>query len=134
MKKMLTYVPAFLFSLLLLTTKPSGIIVAGFVFLVVLVMIAKYSRSQQEKETLVFDERVQRNTTTWRLRTMYGFNSLLLLILLLNEQGILTVDISINGIMIYLMIYLTFTLLIPFYVIQTILRCSNSVPRCRSKK
>ena len=121
MKKMLTYVPAFLFSLLLLTTKPSGIIVAGFVFLVVLVMIAKYSRSQQEKETLVFDERVQRNTTTWRLRTMYGFNSLLLLILLLNEQGILTVDISINGIMIYLMIYLTFTLLIPFYVIQTII-------------
>ena len=121
MKKMLTYVPAFLFSLLLLTTKPSGIIVAGFVFLVVLVMIAKYSRSQQEKETLVFDERVQRNTTTWRLRTMYGFNSLLLLILLLNEQGILTVDISINGIMIYLMIYLTFTLLIPFYVIPTII-------------
>ena len=121
MKKMLTYVPAFLFSLLLLITKPSGIIVAGFVFLVVLVMIAKYSRSQQEKETLVFDERVQRNTTTWRLRTMYGFNSLLLLILLLNEQGILTVDISINGIMIYLMIYLTFTLLIPFYVIQTII-------------
>lgn len=49
MKKMLTYVPAFLFSLLLLITKPSGIIVAGFVFLVVLVMIAKYSRSQQEK-------------------------------------------------------------------------------------
>lgn len=121
MKKMLTYVPAFLFSLLLLITKPSGIIVAGFVFLVVLVMIAKYSRSQQEKETLVFDERVQRNTTTWRLRTMYGFNSLLLLILLLNEQGILTVDISINGIMIYLMIYLTFTLLIPFYVIPTII-------------
>ncbi|MBP6360021.1 MAG: hypothetical protein KA306_04405 [Enterococcus sp.] len=121
MKKMLTYVPAFLFSLLLLITKPSGIIVAGFVFLVVLMVIAKYSRSQQEKETLVFDERVQRNTTTWRLRTMYGFNSLLLLILLLNEQGILTVDISINGIMIYLMIYLTFTLLIPFYVIPTII-------------
>lgn len=80
MKKMLTYVPAFLFSLLLLITKPSGIIVAGFVFLVVLMVIAKYSRSQQEKETLVFDERVQRNTTTWRLRTMYGFNSLLLLL------------------------------------------------------
>ena len=117
MKKMLTYVQAFLFSLLLLITKPSGIIVAGFVFLVVLMVIAKYSRSQQEKETLVFDERVQRNTTTWRLRTMYGFNSLLLLILLLNEQGILTVDISINGIM----IYLTFTLLIPFYVIPTII-------------
>lgn len=117
MKKMLTYVPAFLFSLLLLITKPSGIIVAGFVFLVVLVMIAKYSRSQQEKENLVFDERVQRNTTTWRLRTMYGLNSLLLLILLLNEQGSLTVDISINGIMIYLM----FTLLIPFYVIPTII-------------
>ena len=50
MKKMLTYVPAFLFSLLLLITKPSGIIVAGFVFLVVLVMIAKYSRSQQKKK------------------------------------------------------------------------------------
>ncbi|MHC5267877.1 hypothetical protein ACYSNO_01625 [Enterococcus sp. LJL98] len=118
MKKKRTYVPMILFLLILLMMKESvltSILLIGFSLLIVL---AKYQRQEMKKEENEYDDRVNQNITKWSLRSLYVCNSLLILLLFLQQQEIIPVSIPIEG----LILFLIFSLCLPFYLIPAIIK------------
>lgn len=118
MKKIWTYVPLVAFLIVLFAMKKNlftTILLIGFAILMV---IAKYQRQKNSQEKVEYDDRVNQNITKWSLRSLYLFNSLFVLILFLQQQGITTLHLQIE----WLIFSLILSLFIPFYLIPTIMR------------
>lgn len=118
MKKILTYVPAIAFTAIVFRLEQSKWLFLFVLIFAGLMVFAKYRRKQLNEGTIAYDERIHTNITKWSLRSMYGLNVLLLLILLLKEQQVLTFAFPLSSVIIYLLI----SLFIPFYCIPMIIK------------
>lgn len=118
MSKLFTYIPIFCFLIVLYFVEHSltkGVLLAGVICLIV---FAKIKRSQLQKDDIEYDDRVNANISKWSLRIVFLLNACLILILFIDKQDIVTLKMSIDMILIYLLI----TLCIPFYIVPTILK------------
>ena len=118
MIKLFTYVPilCFIFVLSFLDTSIMKLLLlAGIVCLII---FAKYQRSKIQQEDIEFDDRVNANISKWSLRSMFVLNTLLILILFIDNQGILKLDFNMEMILLYLLL----TLFIPFYIVPAIIK------------
>ena len=83
-----------------------------------LIVLSKYKRIQLKNEEVEYDDRVNANISKWSLRSMYLLNTLLLVILFIDYQGIFQLNISLDMILAYLLI----TLCIPFYIVPVVVK------------
>ena len=118
MIKLFTYVPILCFIIVLAFLDSSfikWILLGGIVCLIV---FAKYKRSKMQKEEIEFDDRVNANISKWSLRSMFLLNTLLIIILFIDNQGILKMEFDMEMILLYLLS----TLFIPFYIVPAIIK------------
>ncbi|WP_153733292.1 hypothetical protein [Sporosarcina obsidiansis] len=118
MIKLFTYVPilCFIFVLSFLDTSLMKLLLlAGIVCLII---FAKHQRSKIQQEDIEFDDRVNANISKWSLRSMFLLNTLLILILFIDNQGILKLEFNMEMILLYLLL----TLFIPFYIVPAIIK------------
>ena len=118
MIKLYTYIPAFLFILVILFINNALIKWLLIPFMLFFLILSKYKRSKIEKKEIEYDDRVNINISKWSLRSMFVLNTLLILILLLVNQNIIRVDFNMEFILLYLLI----TLFIPFYIVPAIIK------------
>ncbi|MGN7476324.1 hypothetical protein ACTHOQ_00600 [Solibacillus silvestris] len=118
MNKLISYVPTLCFFLVILfieSTLLKWLLLAGISCLIIL---AKYKRSKIQNGEFEFDDRVNANISKWSLRSMMLLNALLILILIIDNQGVFKMDFNIEMILVYLLI----TLCIPFYIVPAIIK------------
>ncbi|MEO4055646.1 hypothetical protein [Solibacillus sp. CAU 1738] len=118
MSKLFTYVPLVCFLIVLYVL--DSIMLKGILLGIIapLLFLAKYKRVQMQKEEIEFDDRVNANISKWSLRSLFGLNAVMLLLIATNQQGMF--DFNINQEMVLL--YLVLTLFIPFYVVPAIVK------------
>lgn len=118
MKKLFTYVPIICLIMVILfidSTWMKGILLVG---ISVLIVFAKFKRNKLQQEEIVTDDRVNANISKWSLRSMFGLNTLLIVILFVDNQGIFKLNFNMEMILVYLLI----TLCIPFYIVPAVLK------------
>ncbi|MEG0385980.1 MAG: hypothetical protein RR642_14620 [Solibacillus sp.] len=118
MSKLFTYVPLVCFVIVLVVIDSTIIKATLLVITAPFLILAKYKRVQMQKEEIEFDDRVNANISKWSLRSLFGLNAVMLLLLATIQQGI--IDFKINHEVVLL--YLVLTLFIPFYVVPTIVK------------
>ena len=118
MSKLFTYVPLVCFLIVLFVIDST--ILRGILLGIILplLVLAKYKRVQMQKEEIEYDDRVNANISKWSLRSLFGLNAIMLLLVATNQQGMF--DFNINQEVVLL--YLVLTLFIPFYVVPAIVK------------
>ncbi|MEK4699460.1 hypothetical protein MKX47_07660 [Solibacillus sp. FSL R7-0668] len=117
MTKIFTYIPLVCFLLVFFLMEAMLLKGLLLILMIVLIIFAKYKRSQFE-EDVEFDDRVNANITKWSLRTIFILNTVLLALLLLESQGVALLDMNMN----YMIAYLLVTLCVPFYIVPAIVK------------
>lgn len=118
MMKLFTYVPIICLIMVILfieSTLMKWILLIGISALIV---FAKFKRKKLQQDEIVTDDRVNANISKWSLRSMFGLNTLLIVILYVDNQGIFKLNFNIELILVYLLI----TLCIPFYIVPAVLK------------
>lgn len=118
MTRVFTYFPVIGLLFVLFFVEQSVLKLALLLLLVVLIALAKYVRTKQDRDEVDYDDRVNANIAKWSLRLMFIFNSVLLLLLLFESNGLFGMDISMN----FILIYLALTLFIPFYIAPAVIK------------
>lgn len=118
MNKLFTYVPILCLIIVLSFVDQSLVKWILLVGIGCLIVFAKYKRSKIQQEEIEYDDRVNANISKWSLRIMFVLNALLILILFIDNQGIVKLNFSLEMISIYLLI----TLCLPFYIVPTIIK------------
>ncbi|MGG0658223.1 hypothetical protein [Rummeliibacillus pycnus] len=118
MTKLFTYIPILFFIIVLAFLNNSFIKWVLLGGIVCLIVFAKYKRSNMQKEEIEFDDRVNANISKWSLRCMFLLNALLIIILFIDNQGILKMEYDVDMILLYLLS----TLFIPFYIVPAIIK------------
>ena len=118
MKKIMTYVPIIL---IIISLRFVGDSLLAKIFLGILLTIAvfaKYKRNQLSEQEVEYDERIEANITKWSLKTLYFLNSLLIVLLLIDQSQQLALSID----PVFLILFLSASLVIPFYLIPVIMK------------
>jgi len=118
MNKLFTYIPILCFIIVLPFLDNSIIKLLLLAGIVCLIVFAKYKRSKMQQEEIEFDDRVNANISKWSLRSMFLLNALLILILLIYNQVNLEMEFDMEMVLLYLL----FTLFIPFYIVPAIIK------------
>ncbi|MEG0259103.1 MAG: hypothetical protein RR651_04445 [Lysinibacillus sp.] len=118
MNKLFTYLPIGLVVLVSFGLESSGLKLLLLGKVAIAAVFAKYFRVHMQDEEIEFDDRVNANISKWSLRTMIALNALLILFLFTLYKGLLSIELDIQ----MLLIYLLLTLFLPFYVVPAIIK------------
>lgn len=116
MKNLFTYVPIVCLLMIIYFIDDASTRLILLVGMGVLAVFAKFKRSKLQEEDIVTDDRVNANISKWSLRIMFILNTLLIVILFIDNQGIFQLNFSMEMILVYLLM----TLCIPFYIVPTV--------------
>lgn len=116
MKNLQTYIPIMLLVIIFYYMNDFlfGKIIIGALFIISL--IAKFKRKQQVKKEVEYDERIEANITKWSLKTLYFLNSLLMVLLLIDQAQLFSLTLNRS----FVLIYLAVSFVISFYIIPMI--------------
>ncbi|MFC4409042.1 hypothetical protein ACFOZY_01190 [Chungangia koreensis] len=116
MTRLFTYFPIIGLLLILFLVEESILKWVLLILSILLIVLAKYIRTKQDTDEVEYDDRVNANITKWSLRLMFVFNSILLLLLLVESKGFFHFGMN------FFFIYLALTLFIPFYIAPLIIK------------
>lgn len=118
MNKLYTYIPVFIFLLVLFFVENVTLKITLLAVFAVLMMVAKWKRHQLTNEELEYDDRIESNITKWSLRSMFILNTALMALIIVSSENILDINLSMDVILVILL----FTLFVPFYVVPSIVK------------
>lgn len=94
MKNLFTYVPIVCLLMIIYFIDDASTRLILLVGMGVLAVFAKFKRSKLQEEDIVTDDRVNANISKWSLRIMFILNTLLIVILFIDNQGIFQLNFS----------------------------------------
>lgn len=118
MKKLFTYLPVLVFIIILIFIENLPLKAFLSIGVISLMIAAKYKRSKLNQEDIEFDDRVNANISKWSLRFIFFANLLLVFILIFFNHIAVGKTLYLE----FVIVYLLFTLFIPFYIIPTIIK------------
>lgn len=118
MKNILYYVPSLLTVLVIILLEESLLKWVLLSVLALSVVISKFKRSKQPSDEVEYDERVNTNIRFWSFGFLAITNVLLIVYLLLVSQSFISEWMTIEN----MMIYLSMSLLVSFYIIPSVVK------------
>ena len=118
MKNLFYYVPSLLTIVVIILMKESMLKWVLLSVLAISVVISKYKRTKQQSDDVEYDERVNTNIRYWSFGFLAITNVLLIIYLLLVSQSFISEWMTIE----FMMIYLSVSLLISFYIIPSVVK------------
>lgn len=118
MKNLFTFIPIVCLLMIIYFIDDTSMKWTLLVGMSVLAVFAKFKRNKLQEEDIVTDDRVNANISKWSLRIMFTLNTLLIVILFVDNQGIFKLNFNMEMILVYLLM----TLCIPFYIVPAVLK------------
>lgn len=118
MKNLLYYVPSLLTVLVIFLLEESLMKWILLSVLALSVVISKFKRSKLSSDEVEYDERVNTNIRYWSFGFLAITNVLLIVYLLLVSQSFISEWMTIE----YMMIYLSVSLLVSFYIVPSVVK------------